>query len=417
MRKRTILPLLAVASMLTACYMDEPMRVPVDGSREVAFDAAVPQTKGLVTGTVLEDETAGTRTLTISAYLHPQSGREGNYFKNETFSLSNGRWRHDPAIYWPMGGQLDFLAYSSTTPFSQADADWGTARWGEPNAAERVRLGVGPDRTQDDILYGSLYHSATSQSDALGLEMNHAQAWIDVRLGKTENVSGDVIVTRVALSNVYLAGDLTIENNFGDPVATWNTRRYYRQDIQVDDLNNVMGQPLPTGEVSLSMLLPEQEMTTMTIDYIIRGEEKTWTKELDHATWLMGKHYIYTVSFDEPPVGDLTFTVTEEPWNAGTEYSSYEELLLGNVFYATASRVDAIGDGFDFSSESEIYWRSKSTKNYIPLVYHDGTWGVSVDYQEEEWDINISALSFGEKNFNCTATKNVKRTPLTFTAN
>lgn len=410
-----ILPLVLAAALAASCGMNDPMPVPVDKGSEMSFHAAVPATKGLVTGTDLEDDVTGERTLTISAFLHPQSGREENYFTGETFRKSDGRWRHDPAIYWPIAGELDFLAYSSDAPFGTSDTEWGTARWGLPNASERVTLAVGEDRTQDDILYGAIYHTSVPQDGRVALQMKHAQAWIEVQLSKNETVTSEVVVSAVELKNVYLAGDLSVTNNFGNPQATWNLRRATRRDAQVDDLLGRMGQPLPDAVASLGMLIPEQGMTSLYVEYSIGGVEKTWTKELDHGTWQAGKHYIYAISFDQPALGDLELTITEEPWNAGREFSSYGEILLGNMIYATGSSVDAIGDGFDLSESSKVYWRRSAGGDYVEVEHVGGTWNVTVDYEHEEWDINVMALAYGESNYNVTAQRNSLRTPLMMT--
>lgn len=405
--------LLSLLFSVASCGLNDPIPAPADNGAELSFRATAPATKGFVTGTELEDDATGARTLTISAFLHPQTGREENYFTGETFSLSDGRWRHNPALYWPIGAQMDFLAYSSTRPFATFDGEWGTARWGMPDASERFRLAVGQDRTQDDILFGGLYHQTTPQDGTLNLVMNHSQAWIEVQLTKNETVTGDVIVRSVKLSDVYLYGDLDVMNNYGNPTASWNFRRSHTQDVQVDDPMSLMGRALGDGTSSLSMLIPEQDMTTLTIEYTMGGEDKTWSKELDASTWLMGRHYIYAVAFDQPALGDLTLVITEEPWNAGREFASYAEVLLGNMLYATGSSVDIVYDGFDLSAESKVYWRQNAEREYTELEYHDGTWGTSVDYEHEEWDINVRSLLIGDGAYNVTATRDLVRSPLT----
>lgn len=65
------------------------------------------------------------RDMKISAYLYPQSGEAGEYFVGNTFYnevavnkpfynyVDGGTPTHQP-IYWPIGGKLDFLAYSTS---------------------------------------------------------------------------------------------------------------------------------------------------------------------------------------------------------------------------------------------------------------------------------------------------------------
>ena len=417
MKRRLLIPVLFAAAALAGC-MDDVQPVAKDLSSELTFAASSAQTKGIVTGEDLVDATDGSRTLYISAFLHPQSGREDNYFTNEAFTLTDGYWRHDPKIYWPMGGQLDFLAYSAAEPFGTFDGQWGTARWGEPDASARLRLAVGPDRTQDDILFGALYHKTVpAGGGALNMVMNHAQAWIEVTFSKSANVPADteIIVDDVVLSSVYLRGDFDVENNYGAPerAATWNFRRAWKEDVTVDDINHILGTPLPDEAASVSMLLPEQEMTTLTVAYTMDGAQKTWSQELPHAFWNMGKHYVYAITFDKPQKGDLSLEVTTLPWNTGYEFNTLEEPLLGNVIYGTGDRVDRLGDAFDLSSTSALYWRADGTSQYQILRYEDGTWGSDINTSWEEWEVNIKAL--GGDQYQLTPKRNLRRAPLTMT--
>lgn len=417
MKRRLLIPVLFAAAALAGC-MDDVQPVAKDLSSELTFAASSVETKGIVTGEDLVDATDGSRTLYISAFLHPQSGREDNYFTNEAFTLTDGYWRHDPKIYWPMGGQLDFLAYSAAQPFGDFDAQWGTARWGEPDASARLRLAVGPDRTQDDILFGALYHKTVpAGGGALNMVMNHAQAWIEVTFSKGANVPAgtEIVVDDVVLSSVYLRGDFDVENNYGAPerAATWNFRRAWKEDVTVDDINHILGTPLPDEAVSVSMLLPEQEMTTLTVTYTMDGVQKTWSQELPHAYWNMGKHYVYAITFDKPQRGDLSLEVTTLPWNTGYEFNTLEEPLLGNVIYGTGDRVDRLGDAFDLSSTSALYWRADGTSEYQILRYEDGTWGSDINTSLDEWEVNIKALGGGD--YQLTPVRNLRRVPLTMT--
>lgn len=417
MKRRLLIPVLFAAAAIAGC-MDDVQPVAKDLSSELTFAASSAQTKGIVTGEDLVDATDGSRTLYISAFLHPQSGREDNYFTNEAFTLTDGYWRHDPKIYWPMGGQLDFLAYSAAQPFGDFDAQWGTARWGEPDASARLRLAVGPDRTQDDILFGALYHKTVpAGGGALNMVMNHAQAWIEVTFSKGANVPAgtEVVVDDVVLSSVYLRGDFDVENNYGAPerAATWNFRRAWKEDVTVDDINHILGTQLPDEAASVSMLLPEQEMTTLSVAYTMDGVQKTWSQELPHAYWNMGKHYVYAITFDKPQRGDLSLEVTTLPWNTGYEFNTLEEPLLGNVIYGTGDRVDRLGDAFDLSSTSALYWRADGTSQYQILRYEDGTWGSDINTSLDEWEVNIKALGGGD--YQLTPVRNLRRVPLTMT--
>lgn len=292
--------LLAVL-LFPSCTAEGPESVSGGEGREFLLSASVPSftagdgvpaTKGFVEGTSLYDSEGGNRSLYLTAYLHAQNGNDGEYLSGEAFNTSDGStWRHDPPVYWPLGGRMDLLAYSSAAPFDEFDVAWG----GE-NCAERMRLSVGHDRTQDDILYGSAWGEGNSFS-ATSLQMHHTQAWIQVVLKKDSALSDEVVVHSVELLDTYIGGDLLIENNYGHPEISWNFRRFEARDRAVDDLDGVCGTPLPSSERVLNMLVPQQEMKSIRIKYSQGGEEKSAVKELPHATWLAGKKYVYEIGF------------------------------------------------------------------------------------------------------------------------
>lgn len=307
--------LLAVL-LFPSCTAEGPESVSGGEGREFLLSPSVPSftagddapaTKGFVEGTSLYDSEGGNRSLYLTAYLHAQNGNDGEYLSGEAFNTSDGStWRHDPPVYWPLGGRMDLLAYSSAAPFDEFDVAWG----GE-NCAERMRLSVGHDRTQDDILYGSAWGEGNSFS-ATSLQMHHTQAWIQVVLKKDSALSDEVVVHSVELLDTYIGGDLVIENNYGHPEISWNFRRFEARDRAVDDLAGVCGTSLPSSERVLNMLVPQQEMKSIRIKYSQGGEEKSAVKELPHATWLAGKRYVYDFTIkkaagSEEPAGTMEF--------------------------------------------------------------------------------------------------------------
>ena len=141
---------------------------------------------------------------------------EGNYFVGTTFAKGeDGLWHSSPASYWPVGGKMDFLAYSLSTEGSNVAVSWDAE-----NAAEKVTLTVSAEESQNDILYASKYAVRTadhagSSGAAIDMEFQHVQAWLEFA------VTGSSLVRlkSIELVKVYNAGTLTISNNMGNAIA------------------------------------------------------------------------------------------------------------------------------------------------------------------------------------------------------
>lgn len=245
-------------------------------------------TRGFVTGSELSDDLTGDRTLHVSAYHHAQSGEDGDYFVEKPFGKDGSAWRANPSVYWPVGGRLDFLAYSSSVPFVDGDV-----RWGSVNAAERMRIRVDDTHTQDDILFGGTWNSVSAGGATTSLGMSHSQAWIEVRFRLGTDCSETGIVRSVKLKDIYTDGILDVENNYGLPVMSWDFRSSSAKDRTVDDTDGVYGTALGTSFVSVRMLIPEQRMTSIIVDYSIGDEDKVSEIELTHANWIAGRNYVY----------------------------------------------------------------------------------------------------------------------------
>lgn len=288
---RVLTYIVLAATLLASCSTAEPEAgAPV----EIAFSASVLETKGMVTGGSLTDSETGWRTLTVSSFLHAQSGLDENYFVAETFSYSAGAWhRSGSPVYWPMGGQLDILAYSSKDPFSPVDETWGT-----PSAAERVRLHVDEHRRQDDILYGACSAATVGAGGASSLSMYHTQAWVEARLKIRSGVTKTVKVEKVEILDVFLGGVLTIENNYGYPRMDWDFRRFTAKDAVLDDTHDVYGTTLTTTAVSVGMLVPQQDRKSLRVTYTVDGDQRVVTRDLAHASWLAGSRYVYEFEFN-----------------------------------------------------------------------------------------------------------------------
>lgn len=302
---RLFLPLAAVVLAGVFCACAGPVAGDPAAPQELSFSArgdalildGEPATRGYVTGVSLTDDVLGNRPLYVTAYLHPQSGVAKGYLCNDVFHKSGDEWRRTPPVYWPMEGRLDFMVYSSGVPFDPMDITWGP-----DNTAERMRLNVGRDHLQDDILVGSSWGSTSSAGVPTALSMHHCQAWIEVSLKLVEGSTQTISVTSVSLADAYLDGVLNVENNFGSPSLEWDFRASEGRDRVIDDPEGVFGTTLTSSEVTVKMLIPEQPQTKLIVKYVVDGEEKEAVKELPHTNWIAGRKYVYAFEFGSDPV-------------------------------------------------------------------------------------------------------------------
>ncbi|MCQ2172681.1 MAG: fimbrillin family protein [Bacteroidales bacterium] len=306
---------------------------------EITLNTSAVTTKGYITGATFYDTAiaqlhAGEggapsdvkveRAMKLSAFLHPQTGNEGNYFVDYTYAKgTDDKWHHDPKIYWPLGGTLDFLAYSSMTPFNSKDVVWN-----DKNAAESVVLTVLEDRTQDDIVFCSVSGRASSTgADAVPMQFKHAQAWLEFQI-KVANADMEdkIAIEEIVIENIYDNGELTLENNNGDAAASWSFRRCQSKDVVFDDSYSIYGsqnddytlENAISSEINyMDMLLPEQAKTSFVIRYVLAGQPNKleYRYTLSNDNWLQGNKYIYEIQFK---VNELTVAPTVKEYVNGT---------------------------------------------------------------------------------------------------
>ena len=324
MKKALLIAPLAVLALASCNKMDDP-KVNPEMMNEMSFVAMNNVTKGYALGTTFDDCTYETlhvgqqlsyRTMQISSYLYPQNGEEGNYFVNKTYAKGDGTswWNvipstlaHDP-IYWPVGGTLDFLAYSVSAEKSSVKNI--NVEWDKENAASEVILKVPGENSQNDILFASAYGiKAPSSHKDVPMTFNHSQAWLEFQLTgsvDTKYPSGIVKLSRIELEDVYNAGVLTIDNNKGNATATWDFSEETKKNIAVDNEYSV--KQLNENVQYLDMLIPQQKKTAFVIYYTLGNDtqELSYRFTSDLKTWLMGEKYIYKINI-------TTSEVTVEP--------------------------------------------------------------------------------------------------------
>jgi len=251
------------------------------------------------------------REMIVSAF----NKTDGNdYFQNVKFKKSGSTsiWKSTPAMYWPIGKDLQFLTYSSNniTVDSIGRASLRkepTANW---DGAKKVSFNITPYQCyQNDIVYaqakgnnrGTAPSGSSTSVKGLSVEYYHAQAWLTFNItvkGKdsayTSNAdSARVKVDKIVLENVYNSGVLTFEYDTAatavKPKATWDFFTQNPSDVEVDDAWNVLGRGengflYATGgdEVAnqknglqLNMLMPAQKHNKFVLYYTMNKQQNS----------------------------------------------------------------------------------------------------------------------------------------------
>ena len=311
------------------------------------------------------------RTMQISAYLYPQNGEQKNYFVDKTYAkgASDDLWHNtktdgtvDP-IYWPVGGTLDFLAYS----VSAKDSKNITAVWNSEDAANNVTLKVPAENSQNDILFASAYGiESRSSAQAVAMKFNHAQAWLEfVLTGSTDDVNTDGIVTlkRIELENVYNAGTLAIDNNNGNATAKWNFTGEQRQNIEVDNCYGVA--KLNAAPQYLDMLIPQQTKTAFVLYYTLgsSAKELSYRFTTDQKTWLMGEKYVYSINIK---TSEVTVKPSVTEWNDVKEFKKTLSVSSNDPNKGTVE-VECFGGDQISEGIYEFGWGGQATLTAKPL--------------------------------------------------
>ena len=365
--------------------------IPVNG------DGAPRMTKGYVEETKFAEtyystlhgtKTEAPRTMQLSAYLTPQEGECKNYFVDKTYSKdpsSETTWwntntvggAHDP-IYWPVGGTLDFLAYSVSSETTGAGKSQNIKTvWDNTNAAQKVTLTVPGENTQNDILFASAYGvESKNGATPVAMTFNHAQAWLEFILtGSTDDVHKDGIVNvqKIELENVYNAGTLNITNNGGNATAKWDFTGMDKQNIAVDNFNENL--KLNATAKYLDMLIPQQTKTAFVIYYTLGSDTQVLSYRFttDQKTWLMGEKYIYTINI---ATSEVTVAPSVIKWSnpADGGFSYAVKTPAKKIMYGD-TQIGTVQVGF---SPSDSFKMEGTPADDGSATYTCDTWGAQV---------------------------------------
>lgn len=283
------------------------------------------RTKGYVESTTLYEtapthlhDASGTspRSIHLTSWLYPQSGADGEYFRNEVFTKSTDNlWHRGVPVYWPMEGRLDMMAYSSTVAFPESAVGYSNG-----TTTDELLLAIDRTYTQDDVLFSWVGNvtNGGGLSPTVPMLFKHAQAWIEfVFHCKNASFNNIIRVNQVVLTDIYTQGILHVAHPYDEAEAEWDFRFATRLDTVVDDNNGIYTTGVTTARTYLDMLIPEQPVKDIILYYNMEGgdPEMRYRYTMSGHHWEMGKKYVYDITFS-PTAIEVDLSVTD--WDSQT---------------------------------------------------------------------------------------------------
>lgn len=267
---------------------------------EIIPSADSGSTKGAVGSGPLD----GSYTIFLSSYFNNMTAAESscNYFCGRPFKKDGDRWSATPTIWWPMGGNLDFLS------FALKDRTLGSsAIWYSENVTKGVELKVPDGACLDSEIMYSRASSRKVEEGTVSLDFSHSQAWVRFEFARYE--PGTIRVDSLVVKKAYLGGTLRLENGVYLK-AQWDFHGFFRKDYTVPGSRDLLLSNPPT---CIDLLLPEQQACDLEIWYTQRSSAS--------APWGAGSCHVVTANVD--------------PWHAGTK-TTYTMIIRKKLEISTS---------------------------------------------------------------------------------
>ena len=358
--KKTLFALAAVCLMaFTACTNMDTV-VDEGAQKEIGFNSyASMATKSAIDGAVaLPDEYS----MAVSASWNPlgTGGSRSNYFEGHQFREDNGVWKgHNGTSwapkYWPLAGNLDFIAYATA---GMLDGDTGAATsavWGaDGNVAKQVVVTVDANdniaASFEDLVYGKA-NAQVYNSTGNAMTMNHAGVAVcfafssNIAYNTTDNYG--IEITGITVNGVKTSGAFTFVNGgvaggSDADAARWVTSgdaanvaaRIYGGNPGVANETVLTSLPI-TADAAPSfsnkhfgdayVLLPVQganegygKGTSFTITYTMHNGTSnsvtglTYTHNCTSDAWAMGTKVLYTINIS---MHEITIVPSVADWS------------------------------------------------------------------------------------------------------
>lgn len=250
---------------------------------------------------ILENATAlpGSYTIYASSFFvsHTDGLGNGNYFVGMPFRRddTSGTWGADPMVYWPAGGNLNFLCIACEDDFLDVQK---SVHWSEPDCTTGVEMDIADGTMLNSELLYTNAVTRTRDKGSVNLEFKHSQSWLQFRVRCTRQ---DLMkIDSIIVYKAYSGGRFTVRN---DVFASgeWSFRGHYRKDVKVPQAQGTV--PMD-GYSVFNILLPEQEASGFEIHYRLRQGNGDWDDSRPECyrsepiidCWYYGTRYVYDIT-------------------------------------------------------------------------------------------------------------------------
>lgn len=328
------LPLLLIAvEGLLACGCSKP-QAPEADVRSIRFMAAsTSMTKSYYNGGTL-----GGDPIFVSG-THINGGVASDIMSGKKFTINSSVYNAEsPAVYWPIGGKVDFLAWAGVSNPASLPSGFTSVAWDPTHSAYGATFRFSNSKSAATDLVWAVANDKTMDSSPVTLNFNHAMARLEVHLLAT-NLDGKLKLKSVVLQNsvddkLCLAGTFTLDNTKNIPEATWSDLSsisdcsfFTGQNIGVSAsglasldglLDGSARNALSSMDVTLaSMFVPEQPTKNLFITYSLNGGlDEVVTVNLARGIWEKGHVYIFRLKFDGPGLEVIYYEGFDDevPW-------------------------------------------------------------------------------------------------------
>lgn len=339
---KNVLAFFLVALMLSASCTRENIiqeSVPESSGQLICFQSVVSK---ITTKSAFARQTfANSDTLYIVAD-HIEGSDRSTYFDETAFYLDGDGevWRADK--YWPIGGELDFLAYYTTGNRSVKGAtDTLSAEWGTgagDNAKKFVMTVSGnypstlPEDScnvagnQMDFLYA--YSNGNVPLGQVPLVFTHANTWVNFTVKAKQDST--IVLNYIEFHNTAYDGVFVLNNGLNETEANWEMLDV-KPSVKFPGVENY---PLPDSTILLGdgFILPEQPIRNFTLHYSILGDgatEYTYDFNMERGTWYRGKKYTYNINLNG--IGEIEVEPSVNDWDSESqEYNEPESITIDN---------------------------------------------------------------------------------------
>lgn len=294
----------AAAAIVALASCSKTQVVYNDAPEEIGFKAVT----GVMTKAVDEWDSS---TEVMGVFANP-NGETALYLNNAQFKKDGTQsyfvgWdgsAHKP-YYWPLGKNLDFVAYAPYKNGVTYDA-----------SASNLTISVDNTSAYTDILYGAVkLENKSKQVDAYALNMSHALAWIQVKVVADQD---DVLdINSFDLTEIVKTATLIV--NYTTPATPSLSWTPTSATASVSLLTGSVGTAGSTVDI---LVIPAAEQTTFAMNYDLGSNTNlTWNKDLE-GSWVAGYKYIYNIS-----VGASEIKITPEvaAWNKDVNNNGNED--------------------------------------------------------------------------------------------